>query len=59
VPVEPKTFRLTAAAVQPFINSSTALVVASAVSFPHGALDDVAGLGALCKARCLQNLQGT
>ena len=49
VPVSTKTYRLTAAAVRPYITASTAVVVASAVSFPHGALDDVEGLAAVCK----------
>lgn len=51
MPVEQKTQRLTAASIRPFVSANTAVVVASAPSYPHGALDDVTGLAALCKGR--------
>mmetsp|Transcript_24767 Transcript_24767/g.58952 ORF Transcript_24767/g.58952 Transcript_24767/m.58952 type:complete len:442 (+) Transcript_24767:306-1631(+) len=44
VPVDSRTLRLTASAVQAAINGNTALVVASAPSYPHGVVDEVAGI---------------
>ena len=41
VPVDPKTLRLTAAAVQKALTAETVLVVASAPSYPHGVVDEV------------------
>jgi glutamate/tyrosine decarboxylase-like PLP-dependent enzyme len=51
IPADPKSFRLTGAMLRPYLTSSTAVVVASAVSYPHGAMDDVAGIAALCASR--------
>ena len=42
-------FRLAAAAVRRALTRNTALVVASAPCFPHGVIDDVAGIA---EARC-------
>ena len=43
--------RLTAAAVRRCLSRNTVLVVASAVGYPHGVMDDVEGIAALCKER--------
>ena len=55
VPVHPETFRAVPAAIAEAIDERTVLVVASAVSYPHGVLDPVgeiaaaaAGAGVLC-----------
>ncbi|MFI0454122.1 pyridoxal phosphate-dependent decarboxylase family protein [Actinomadura sp. 6N118] len=47
VPVDPVTFRADPAATAAALTSRTALVVASAPSYPHGVLDPVAGIAAL------------
>jgi hypothetical protein len=44
VPVSKKTFRLTAANVLSRLTPRTAVIVASAVTYPHGVLDDVRGI---------------
>lgn len=43
--------RLTASAVRRCLSRNTVLVVASAVGYPHGVMDDVEGISALCKNR--------
>ena len=43
--------RLHAADLEGALTPGTVLAVASAVSFPHGALDDVAGCAAVCASR--------
>lgn len=43
--------RLTAAAVRPHVRAATALVVASAVTYPHGVIDGIEGIASLCKQR--------
>ena len=44
-----KHHRLTAKAVRKCISRNTIVVVASAPGYPHGILDDVAGIGAVCQ----------
>lgn len=44
LPVDKKTFRLKAAAVISRMTKRTALVVASAPTFPHGIIDDIEGI---------------
>lgn len=55
IPVDKKTFRLKANAVVSRFTSRTALIVASAPTFPHGVVDDVEGIAkAAARARiCL------
>ena len=43
--------RLTARAVRSCLTKNTMLVVASAVNYPHGVMDDVSGIAALCEKR--------
>ena len=43
--------RLTEKAVRRCLSRNTVLVVASAVGYPHGILDDVEGISVLCKRR--------
>jgi len=43
--------RLHGSTVRRYINSNTVLVVASAPGFPHGIVDDVAGIAAAAKRR--------
>ena len=43
--------RLTSSAVLRCLSRNTVLVVASAVGYPHGVLDDVEGIAALCNRR--------
>ena len=49
-------YRLTAAAVARAVNKNTVLVVASSPCFPHGVVDDVAGI-AQARAACSQKQQ--
>lgn len=51
VAVSTRTFRLTAADVRRCLSRNTAVVVVSAVTYPHGVLDDVAGIARLCRQR--------
>jgi glutamate/tyrosine decarboxylase-like PLP-dependent enzyme len=51
VPVEPDTLAADADGLVRAIDASTCLVVASAVSYPHGVLDPVAELAAACAER--------
>jgi sphinganine-1-phosphate aldolase len=51
VRVSQTTFELTAADVARHMTRSTAVVVTSAVSYPHGTLDDILGIAALCQRR--------
>lgn len=44
MPVDKKTLKLSSAAVVSRFSARTALVVASAPTFPHGVIDDVAGI---------------
>lgn len=48
-PLDPETHCLTARSVKRYITSNTVLVVASAPGYPHGILDQVAEIGALCQ----------
>lgn len=48
--MDPKSFRLTGSAVRRYISRNTAVVVASAYSFPHGIVDDVEGIASVCAA---------
>ena len=43
-------FRLTASAVRRRITSNTAIIIASAPSYPHGVCDDLEGIGKVAKA---------
>jgi sphinganine-1-phosphate aldolase len=47
VPVDPTTFRADVAAMADAIDDDTVLMVASAVSYPHGVVDPIPELGAL------------
>ncbi|KAJ2781906.1 Dihydrosphingosine phosphate lyase [Coemansia javaensis] len=47
VPVNPKTQRVDVAALGRAIDSNTVLIVGSSSTYPHGACDDLAALGAL------------
>jgi sphinganine-1-phosphate aldolase len=51
VPVDPVTFRADPAATAAAIDDDTVLVVASAVSYPHGVIDPVEQIAALGAAR--------
>jgi sphinganine-1-phosphate aldolase len=51
IQLNPNTCKLEAAAVKPYLSRNTAVVVASAYTFPHGILDDVEGISALCASR--------
>ncbi|MDP9862340.1 MULTISPECIES: pyridoxal phosphate-dependent decarboxylase family protein [Streptosporangium] len=51
VPVDPETFRASAAAVEAVITEDTVLVVASAPSYPQGVVDPVAEIAAAASAR--------
>jgi glutamate/tyrosine decarboxylase-like PLP-dependent enzyme len=51
VPVDPETLTPRVADVAAAIGPRTALVVASAVSYPHGVLDPVAEIAAACRER--------
>jgi sphinganine-1-phosphate aldolase len=54
VPVDPTTFRADVAAMADAIDDDTVLLVASAVSYPHGVVDPIPELGALAADRgCL------
>lgn len=48
-PLDSNTHCLTARAVKRYISKNTILVVASAPGYPHGVLDEVAEIGALCQ----------
>ncbi|MFG2006116.1 pyridoxal phosphate-dependent decarboxylase family protein [Spirillospora sp. NPDC048911] len=50
VPVDPVTFRADPAAIASALTPRTALVVASAPSYPHGVIDPVADIAALAAA---------
>jgi glutamate/tyrosine decarboxylase-like PLP-dependent enzyme len=50
VPVDPETCRADVAAVAEHLDDRTALVVASAPSYPHGVLDPIAEIAALAQA---------
>ncbi len=51
VPVDPVTLRADLTAANVLVDDRTALVVASAYSYPHGVLDDVSALAALAQDR--------
>jgi sphinganine-1-phosphate aldolase len=51
VKVDPKTWKLDSSAVAPYLSRNTAVVVASAFTFPHGIVDDIEGLSTLCASR--------
>ncbi|ACZ86355.1 pyridoxal phosphate-dependent decarboxylase family protein [Streptosporangium roseum] len=51
VPVDPVTFRASAAAVEAAMTEDTVLVVASAPSYPQGVVDPVAEIAAVASAR--------
>jgi sphinganine-1-phosphate aldolase len=51
VPLDPVTLAPTAADVAAALTGRTVLVVASAVSYPHGVLDPVAEIAAACRER--------
>ncbi|KAH8069456.1 sphinganine-1-phosphate aldolase [Aureococcus anophagefferens] len=53
VPPDPKTLRLTPAAVAAKLTRHTVAIYASACTFTHGVVDDVPGLAALARARGL------
>jgi sphinganine-1-phosphate aldolase len=54
VPVDPTTFRADVAAMADAVDDDTILIVASAVSYPHGVVDPIPELGALATERgCL------
>mmetsp|Transcript_15689 Transcript_15689/g.43899 ORF Transcript_15689/g.43899 Transcript_15689/m.43899 type:complete len:682 (+) Transcript_15689:29-2074(+) len=54
VPVDKKSFRLTATAVKGAITPDTILVIASAPGYPHGVMDDVADIATVAlRARVL------
>jgi sphinganine-1-phosphate aldolase len=54
VPVDPTTFRADVAAMADAVDDDTILLVASAVSYPHGVVDPIPELGALAAERgCL------
>jgi len=50
-PLDTHSHSLKAASVKRYITKNTVLVVASAPGYPHGILDDVADIGALCQRR--------
>eukprot|EP00892_Ulva_mutabilis_P003232 jgi/Ulvmu1/1290/UM011_0014.1 len=57
LPVDKKTLRLTAGAVTSRCTSRTALVVASAPTFPHGVIDDIPGIAkAAARARACMHV---
>jgi glutamate/tyrosine decarboxylase-like PLP-dependent enzyme len=49
-PVDPVTLRADATGFAPLVDERTAVVVASAYSYPHGVLDDVTGIAAIADA---------
>jgi glutamate/tyrosine decarboxylase-like PLP-dependent enzyme len=51
VPVDPVTYRADPAAIAAAIDADTVLVVASAVSYPHGVLDPIEEIAAAASAR--------
>ena len=51
VEVDPTTYRATAEAVRDAMTDQTILVVASAPSYAHGVIDDVAGIAAVAEER--------
>jgi sphinganine-1-phosphate aldolase len=51
IPVNKKTLRLTPSNVLARVTARTAIVVASAPSYPHGIIDDIAGIANVA-ARC-------
>ncbi|GII57221.1 aspartate aminotransferase family protein [Planotetraspora thailandica] len=51
VPVDPVTFKATAAAVEAALTDRTALVVASAPSYPQGVIDPVAEIATVASSR--------
>lgn len=47
-----KDYRVSAAAVARAMTRNTVLVVASSPCFPHGVIDDVTGIAAVCSQPC-------
>jgi sphinganine-1-phosphate aldolase len=47
IPIDPTTMRVDVEAARGLVDEQTALVVASAFSYPHGVLDDVEGIAAI------------